>query len=83
MKHHICDWGYAEKYSTPPDNWPRNIRLTSDKLQNVRITNLDFEEVIESVPDGSFLFLCPPYLNAEQGKFYVHSFSQDEHFRLC
>ncbi len=83
MKHQNCYWGYGEKYSMRPENWPRNIRRTSDKLQNVQITNLDFEKVIESVPDGSFLFIDPPYFNADQDKFYVHSFSKDDHFRLC
>lgn len=83
MKHQNCYWGYGEKYSMRPENWPRNIRRTSEKLQNVKITNLDFEEVIESVPDGSFLFIDPPYFNADQDKFYAHSFSKDEHFRLC
>ncbi|MEH2326309.1 MAG: DNA adenine methylase [Nostoc sp.] len=83
MKHQNCYWGYGEKYSMRPENWPRNIRRTSEKLQNVKITNLDFEEVIESVPDGSFLFLDPPYFNANQDKFYVHSFCKDDHFRLC
>ncbi|MEH1907892.1 MAG: DNA adenine methylase [Nostoc sp.] len=83
MKHQNCYWGYGEKYSMRPENWPRNIRRTSEKLQNVKITNLDFEEVIESVPDGSFLFIDPPYFNADQDKFYVHSFAKDDHFRLC
>ncbi|MEH2442804.1 DNA adenine methylase [Nostoc sp.] len=83
MKHQNCYWGYGDKYSMRPENWPRNIRRTSEKLQNVQITNLDFEKVIESVPDGSFLFIDPPYFNADQDKFYVHSFSKDDHFRLC
>ncbi|WP_375512795.1 DNA adenine methylase [uncultured Nostoc sp.] len=83
MKHQNCYWGYGEKYSMRPENWPRNIRRTSEKLQNVKITNLDFEQVIESVRDGSFLFIDPPYFNADQDKFYTHSFSKDDHFRLC
>ncbi|MEH1898496.1 MAG: DNA adenine methylase [Nostoc sp.] len=83
MKHQNCYWGYGEKYSMRPENWPRNIRRTSEKLQDVQITNLDFEKVIESVPDGSFLFIDPPYFNADQDKFYVHSFSKDDHLRLC
>ncbi|MEH2098016.1 DNA adenine methylase [Nostoc sp.] len=83
MKHRNCYWGYGDKYSMRPENWPRNIRRTSEKLQNVQITNLDFEKVIESVPNGSFLFIDPPYFNADQDKFYAHSFSKDDHFRLC
>jgi DNA adenine methylase len=83
MKHQNCYWGYGDKYSMRPENWPRNIRRTSEKLQNVKITNLDFEEVVESVPDGSFLFIDPPYFNADQDKFYAHSFLKNDHFRLC
>ncbi|MFN6462804.1 MAG: DNA adenine methylase [Nostoc sp. DedVER02] len=83
MKHQNCYWGYGEKYSMRPENWPKNIRRTSEKLQNVKITNLDFEQVIESVPDGAFLFIDPPYFNADQDKFYAHSFFKDDHFRLC
>lgn len=78
-----CYWGYGEKYSMRPENWPRNIRRTSEKLQNVKITNFDFEEVIASVPDETFLFIDPPYFNAEQDKIYVCAFSKEDHFRLC
>jgi DNA adenine methylase len=42
MKHQNCYWGYGEKYSMRPENWPRNIHRTSEKLQNVKITNFDF-----------------------------------------
>jgi DNA adenine methylase len=82
MKPQNCYWGYGDKYSTRPENWPRNIRRTSDKLQGVKITSLDFEEIIKSVPDGAFLFIDPPYFNADQDKFYLHSFSKDDHYRL-
>jgi DNA adenine methylase len=44
-----CYWGYGDKYSMRPENWGRNIERTSAKLQNVRLTCLDFEEVITSV----------------------------------
>jgi DNA adenine methylase len=83
MKPQNCFWGYGDKYSMRPENWPRNIKRTSIKLQGVEITNLDFQVVIESVPDGAFLFIDPPYFNADQDKFYTHSFSRDDHYRLC
>jgi DNA adenine methylase len=75
-------WGYGDKYSMQPKNWGRNIERTSEKLQGVNITNLDFEEVIDNAPDGSLLFVDPPYFNADQDKFYEHFFSRDDHFRL-
>jgi DNA adenine methylase len=77
-----CYWGYGEKYSMRPENWGRNIERTSQKLQNVKITSLDFEKVIENAPDNSFLFLDPPYYNADQDKFYTFSFKLEDHIRL-
>lgn len=78
-----CYWGYGDKYSMRPENWPRNLRRTSRKLQNVKITGQDFESVIETVPDGGFLFVDPPYFNADQDKFYTCSFSKEDHYRLA
>jgi DNA adenine methylase len=77
-----CYWGYGEKYSMRPENWPRNILRTSAKLQGVKLTTLDFEDVIAQAPKGSFLFIDPPYFNADQDKFYACSFKKNDHFRL-
>lgn len=78
-----CFWGYGDKYSMRPENWPRNIRRTSVKLQTVRLTSCDFERVIEEAETGSFLFIDPPYYNSDQDKFYTHTFSRGDHLRLC
>jgi DNA adenine methylase len=78
-----CYWGYGDKYSMRPENWGRNILRTSLKLQNVRLTNLDFEQVLEQVEEKAFLFIDPPYFNADQDKFYNYSFSKECHYRLC
>lgn len=77
-----CFWGYGDKFSMRPEYWPRNIIRTSLKLQNVKLTCADFEVVIDNAADESFLFIDPPYFNADQDKFYVHSFKKDDHFRL-
>lgn len=77
-----CYWGYGDKYSMRPENWPRNILRTSAKLQGVKLTSFDFEKVIEEAPDDSFLFIDPPYYNADQQKFYVHFFKKEDHLRL-
>ncbi|OGZ96763.1 MAG: DNA adenine methylase [Candidatus Sungbacteria bacterium RIFCSPLOWO2_02_FULL_54_10] len=77
-----CYWGYGEKYSMRPENWPRNILRTSAKLQKVKFTSLDFEKIVSEAPDDSFLFIDPPYFNADQKKFYAYSFKKDDHFRL-
>lgn len=77
-----CYWGYGDKYSMRPENWPRSILKTSKKLPGVKFTNLDFETVIDEAPDGSFLFVDPPYFNADQDKFYTFSFKKEDHYRL-
>lgn len=82
MKMENCYWGYGDKYSMQPKNWRAHIKRCSRKLQNVKITQQDFEEVIDSVPDNSFLFIDPPYFNRDQDKFYTHSFSPEDHQRL-
>jgi len=78
-----CYWGYGEKYSMKPENWPRHLRKCSSKLQGTKITNLSYEEVINQAPDGSFLFIDPPYFNADQDKFYTHSFTKEDHYNLA
>jgi DNA adenine methylase len=83
MKRQNCYWGYGDKYSMRPENWGRNILRTSQKLQGVELTSLDFEAVIEASPDGAFLFIDPPYFEADQDKFYECSFSREDHYRLA
>jgi DNA adenine methylase len=80
-----CFWGYGDKYSMRPENWPRNILRTAEKLEGVKITNLDFDDVLRSLdPDQrTFLFIDPPYYNADQDKFYTHFFTLADHLRLA
>jgi len=75
-------WGYGDKFSMQPKNWARNIIRSSEKLQNVILSNLDFENVIDNAPDGALLFVDPPYFNADQDKFYSCSFTKEDHYRL-
>ena len=78
-----CYWGYGDKYSMRPENWPTHLQRCSKKLQNVEITCQDFEEAIMNAPDGTFMFIDPPYYNADQDKFYTHSFNKGDHHRLA
>lgn len=77
-----CYWGYGDKYSMRPENWGASIRRTAEKLEGVKFTSWDFEKVIEEAPDNSFLFIDPPYYNADQDKFYTCSFVLEDHLRL-
>jgi DNA adenine methylase len=77
-----CYWGYGDKFSMRPENWGRNILRTSSKLQGVNLTQFDFEVVIDNAPNDSFLFVDPPYYNADQDKFYQCFFTLEDHLRL-
>ena len=84
MKRENCFFGYGEKYSMRPENWPRQLEKNSKKLQKVKITNFDFEKVINNIKTkNTFVFLDPPYFNADQNKFYTKSFGVQDHIRLC
>ena len=83
MKGENCYWGYGEKYSMRPENWPPHLRTVSDKLQGVELTVMDFELVIDGMADGAFAFIDPPYYGADQHKFYNCSFTAEDHERLC
>ncbi len=79
-----CYWGYGDKYSMRPENWGMNITRTSKKLKNVKITDYDFEKVLDELPENKeiFIFIDPPYINADQDKFYTYSFTRNDHDRL-
>lgn len=78
-------WGYKPKRSLPPHRWKERIIPCSEKLQGVKITNSDFEVVINSSPLGSrvLIFLDPPYFIPDKHTHYVKSFDKIDHFRLA
>lgn len=74
-------WGYRPKRSLPPRRWHERILPCGEKLEGVKITSLDFAEVMLAESDNKVLmFLDPPYFNAQQ---YVHSFNYEDHVRLA
>lgn len=83
MRPENCYWGFGKEYSMGPDNWPPHLRTVSDKLQEVILSCHDFEEVIDQLPDGCFVFVDPPYYAADQQKFYNVVFEDDDHERLA
>ncbi|WP_455499021.1 DNA adenine methylase [Coprobacter sp.] len=77
-------WGYRPKRSLPPYRWKERILPCGEKLENVKITSIDFEKVImEDSPDKVLIFLDPPYFNAKQESHYVHFFKTEDHIRLA
>ena len=82
MKTENMYFGYGEKYSMTPKNWPRNIKRTSEKLQGVELTCRTAIDCIHDLPDDSLVFTDPPYFNADQDKFYTKFFSRQDHLDL-
>ena len=78
-----CYWGYRDKYSMPPKNWIPHLRTVSDKLQQTELRSIDFERLIDELPNGYFCFIDPPYYNSRQGTMYSCTFTNDDHTRLC
>ena len=78
-------WGYHEKKSVHPDKWGERILQANRKLKDTKITNMDYEKVILTPAQGksTFMFIDPPYFEADQKRAYVYSFDDNEHIRLC
>tara|TARA_Y100000590_G_scaffold382814_1_gene453050 strand:+ start:129 stop:1799 length:1671 start_codon:yes stop_codon:yes gene_type:complete len=78
-------WGYRPIRSLPPHRWKERIIPVSKKLQNVKLTSVDFQEVIAAPKIGKnvLMFLDPPYYNAKQESHYKFPFTKYDHVRLC
>jgi DNA adenine methylase len=81
---HKPAWGYALGASSPPENWQRFLRGAHIKLRDVKITSLDFSEVISAPSNGKrvLMYLDPPYFLADQKRAYTKSFQLEDHLRL-
>jgi len=84
MKWVNCYFGYGDKYSMRPENWGRQLRKNHSKLQNVNLTCLTYKDVLKNLPTDkdTFVFLDPPYFNADQDKFYNETFNRKDHEEL-
>lgn len=80
-------WGYRPKRSLPPFRWRERIKPTCEKLQGVKLTNLDFVKVINAPSsfsnDDVLLFVDPPYFLPPKFKHYRHGFDLVDHERLA
>lgn len=82
---HKPAWGYADGKSSPPKNWLQFIRDASNKLTDVKLTSLDFEDIIDSPSKGKkvLMYLDPPYYHADQKRAYTKPFAERDHLRLA
>lgn len=46
------------------------VRLASQALQDVRITNMDYKELVKKEGKNTFIFLDPPYMSNAEAKLY-------------
>jgi len=78
-------WGYRPKRSLPPNRWKERIVPCGEKLSDIKLTSLDFEEVMVAEAEGSrvLVFLDPPYYCSRQESHYSFSFKQKDHERLA
>jgi len=76
-------WGYALGSSVTPDRWTERIEPVANKLKDIKITPLDFREVIEAKSKNDvLLYLDPPYFEASRA-IYKNEFSKQDHLDLC
>lgn len=84
---HKPAWGYKIGKSSPPENWHKFLESSHKKLQDMKITCLDFVDVIRAKPINSknvvLMYLDPPYYHADTKRAYSHSFNTDDHKRLA
>ena len=82
MKFENMYFGYGDKYSMRPENWPRQLLKNSAKLQGVELSSSTAIDIIDNLPNNSLAFVDPPYFNADQDKFYTKFFSRQDHLDL-
>ena len=78
-------WGYRPKRSLPPYRWFERIIPCGEKLEDVDLRAVDFEEAIMAPAKGKkvLMFLDPPYYTSKQESHYSHPFTKYDHVRLC
>lgn len=76
---------YSYKYGVDMDisKWGNIITKASEKLQGVELTCTDGIEVINSLPNDTFVFVDPPYILSSQNTLYKHSYELTNHYDLA
>ena len=71
------------KSAMPFFNKIKNLPLIHDRLKNVIIENLDYEEIFKKYDDSNtFFYLDPPYYGYEKEGYYELNFSVEDHKNL-
>lgn len=79
-----ASWGYRPKRSLPPERWHERIGPCGNMLDSVKLTSIDFEEVIKAPSDKEVLmYVDPPYYAPPMHKHYRFDMTTEEHSRLA
>lgn len=68
-----------------PESIKRQVRESHKELNrfhDLRLTSVDFADVIESAPSHAFIYADPPYV-AKGSQLYKHAMQTDDHVRLA
>ncbi len=75
-------WGYKIGSSTVPEKWPAIIDPVAKKLENIKITCVDYKKIIlEPSKNKVLLYLDPPYFEASKA-IYNNEFTMADHIEL-
>ena len=77
-------WGFRPIRSLPIERWKERLIPCSKKLQNVKITNIDFEDILNKNKDEkkTLIYLDPPYFSPNKKDHYKYFFEKEDHHRL-
>ena len=76
-------WGYRPKRSLPPERWKERILPCGRYLENVKLTSVDFSQVIRAGGSKVLLYVDPPYFLPPKHKHYRCGFDLEDHVRLA
>jgi DNA adenine methylase len=79
-------WGYRPQRSLPPERWHERIIPCGEKLKGVKLTSVDFQEVIKAKSENGgpvLMYIDPPYYKPPHKKHYRYDLSIDDHVRLA
>ncbi len=76
-------WGYRPKRSLPPERWHERILPCGEFLEGVKLTSLDFADVINAPGEDVLMYVDPPYYLPPKHKHYRCGFDLEDHTRLA
>ena len=76
-------WGYRRKRSLPPERWHERILPCGEFLEGVKLSSLDFADVINAEGEDVLMYVDPPYYLPPKHKHYRCGFDLEDHIRLA